>query len=251
MLSTLQSTKLPVHNKKPARRSALVPIQVEGSFQSGILKVETLDESLRSIEGGGMSAESLVDLQAKACERGAVHRRLFSTNEKTLQKITFSTVEIRGYKTILGDNPSVSSGPPLSIGWDVVSTVKVHVDVYETCRPNRRQETLLAVSTMEREERLMRAGYSRAALDEAVKQIRRQKNFRMETRQNLYRHGEEEFIEVAAAKPRKLLYRPYQKLLASGIDEEDKLWKMAQRPQDRNVGNRISGRIMKKIAKAA
>lgn len=46
--------------------------------------------------------------------------------------ITFDRVNIREYERVLGDNPSVTSGPPLSIGWRYSpSTLDISIDDYE------------------------------------------------------------------------------------------------------------------------
>ena len=50
-------------------------------------------------------------------------------------KVAFSSVEIKVYPYILGDNPSVSKGSPLTIDWEPMA-VQVYdsVDAYETAR---------------------------------------------------------------------------------------------------------------------
>ena len=50
-------------------------------------------------------------------------------NPKTVQ---FSNLEIRTYPLTLGDNPSVSSGPPLTLDWNHEITHTFSVDAYES-----------------------------------------------------------------------------------------------------------------------
>ena len=50
-------------------------------------------------------------------------------NPKTVQ---FCNLEIRTYPLTLGDNPSVSSGPPLTLDWNHETTHTFSVDAYES-----------------------------------------------------------------------------------------------------------------------
>ena len=57
------------------------------------------------------------------------------------RNISFSTLEIRHYEMILGDNPGGSSGPPLSLGWnyDEDQTKVLDMEDYEQTREARRK----------------------------------------------------------------------------------------------------------------
>ena len=48
------------------------------------------------------------------------------------QSVSFHTVIIREYGRCVGDNPAVSSGPPISLGWDYLPNREVPVDLYES-----------------------------------------------------------------------------------------------------------------------
>ena len=56
-----------------------------------------------------------------------------STEKKKNPKtVRFSNLEIRTYPLTLGDNPSVSSGPPLTLDWNYETTHTFSVDAYES-----------------------------------------------------------------------------------------------------------------------
>ena len=53
------------------------------------------------------------------------------------REVCFGDLEIYEFPNILGDNPGVSEGAPLSIGWKHESKNIVGVDYYEFLRQNR------------------------------------------------------------------------------------------------------------------
>jgi len=108
-------------------------------------------------------------------------------------KVTFSTLQIRTYETVLGDNPSCTGGPPLSIGWRYnPDHYDSTVDEYE-----RKQDELyggpeirpldidLVLHRSERESILMKMGYTQQDLAEAVRRLNKAKSKRRQTVHNL------------------------------------------------------------------
>lgn len=98
--------------------------------------------------------------------------------------VSFGTVEFRSYPIMLGDNPSASSGPPLTICWqhDPEETLTSDIDTYETCMPARRTKTELRVPPSMREDLLLLTGmYSRHELTSAVKLVKKERDRRIKT----------------------------------------------------------------------
>lgn len=90
--------------------------------------------------------------------------------------VSFSTLDIYEHVRILGDNPSVSSGPPLSIGWMAVRSVRgMDVSQYEDWRGERRSRAALTVPRQLREEWLLDEGFSRAERAAAIREVMRVK----------------------------------------------------------------------------
>lgn len=50
---------------------------------------------------------------------------------QTHRSVTFASVQIREYATILGDHPCCPSGPPLALGWDLERESSAELDAYE------------------------------------------------------------------------------------------------------------------------
>lgn len=87
----------------------------------------------------------------------------------------FHQVKVREYEQILVDNPSVSSGPPVGLGWGFDSNDSIFtVDEYEEMRPNRRGERSrgIIMSRFERESRLLQnMMITRSELNDMVKPV--------------------------------------------------------------------------------
>ena len=68
-----------------------------------------------------------------------------------LKKVWFDTVEIKYHKVILGDNPSVSDGAPITIHWKYHTREVLDISNFESKDPTscriRRKDGFLAVPT--------------------------------------------------------------------------------------------------------
>lgn len=91
---------------------------------------------------------------------------------KALSAVSFHTVEIREYPIRLGDNPAVTEGPPITIGWKPMSEpVTLLVDDYEGSRPPRRTQLEMAIPLAIREDMVKHAGHSRKEMQELTKSV--------------------------------------------------------------------------------
>lgn len=60
--------------------------------------------------------------------------------------VVFDHVEIRFYDQTIGDNPSTSSGPPITLDWRYDEEDIIKIDDYECGRPRRRNSAELHLS---------------------------------------------------------------------------------------------------------
>ena len=145
----------------------------------------------------------------------------YSVNQRPVDRkpsrISFSTIEIRFYDRILGDNPSCSNGPSLSIGWnyDVDNVIRLPLDKFEYMRSDRLDGPELVISRIEREEMLEELGYKERDIAEAVRSNIRAKNQRRQTINNLSVMPVEEIIEKASRKMKRVFRRKGRKKLSS------------------------------------
>ena len=135
--------------------------------------------------------------------------------------ITFGQVNIREYERVLGDNPSITSGPPLSIGWRYSpSTLNMSIDDYEENKglPRSLSEYIvpenIRVATLKEH-----AGIPHREIANAVRDIQKTKSQRRKTIMNLSMASTEELVEGAKIKVKSIL-RPS---LSDSLSET-KLW---------------------------
>lgn len=115
---------------------------------------------------------------------------------KKMRSVGFTTVQIRSYERILGDNPSCTDGPSVSIGWKYKdNSVLQSVDEYEEQRTSSRSRFVPILSRHEREAMLMDLGYTRSDIANALRDNVRTRNRRRQTVTNLYAARAEDAAE--------------------------------------------------------
>ena len=89
------------------------------------------------------------------------------------QKVHFGTVIINEHPIIVGCNPAVSSGVPLSIDWDRISQTIMSIQEYEIIRePDRVEDSsMLKKDSSDRYFMLTSLGYSYKELRQAEKEV--------------------------------------------------------------------------------
>lgn len=95
-----------------------------------------------------------------------------------LKKVWFDSVEIKYHKIILGDNPAVSEGAPITIGWKSHNHEIVDVDCYEATRPRPKSMSDLKLPVQDRAAILLQNGYSikdLAKITQQVQEVQRQR----------------------------------------------------------------------------
>jgi len=124
-----------------------------------------LSTSLHRLQNNGLTMKGCI--KVRSIEESLATHTLSCCRDIKQTKPQFSTVEIREYPRLLGDNPSTSAGPPISLQWIYAQAGLVSVDSYELCRPPRRSKGNMIVPKYVREEWLLNEGYSRRELSEA------------------------------------------------------------------------------------
>jgi len=98
------------------------------------------------------------------------------------KRVFFDEILIKEYPVILGDNPAVSSGAPVSIGWKSSNESVVDLDFYEYCRiPERRPRKKMILSVRRRANTLLSSGYSLEQIANATLEVEKTKQLRAES----------------------------------------------------------------------
>ena len=126
---------------------------------------------------------------------------------KNKRSVSFDRIDIREYQRTVGDNPSVSSGPALSLAWDYSDSVRSTVDNYESERGSRRKMMEMVVPRFERELLLKDSGVSRKEMAQCVRTINHIKAKRRQTVNNLKMSKMEENWEGVTRTMGKIMKR--------------------------------------------
>lgn len=135
-------------------------------------------EAAMGVEGKRILVPENESQEDKAARR---KRRLEAVHKKDKLEVSFSTLTIREYPIIVGDNPSSFKGAPLTIGWNFQSETTQSVDDFETNRAPRRYRLDLVLSASDRDHLLKEAGYARNELIALTRPVNISRNQRKQT----------------------------------------------------------------------
>ena len=156
----------------------------------GVMRVRTLDESLNGSQSTTLSA----------------------SKRSTKSNISFDKVFFREFPMVLGDNPSVSEGPPVSIGWDIQAEYDYDFHEYEEQRGERRQTFQMVIPRKGREVLLKAAGHSKQEFASSIRQNIRIKNQRKATVKGLTSSKTDEKMEEVTRKIKGIFKKKKKKI---------------------------------------
>jgi hypothetical protein len=142
----------------------------------------------------------------------------------TMRRCSFSFVDIREHERIAGDNPCVTRGVPLSIGWGYIQHQPIELDHYERNKGSSRDKIEMLVPA-EIRRRMLRDefGVSFTEMDAAIKEVNITKRNRRYTVANEHMDAWKEVLQSAKRKFRRIVKK------TSTTQEEEKLWEQAHK----------------------
>lgn len=114
----------------------------------------------------------------KSCLKQTCSASSNTAARQTTKTVSFDSIQLNEHHVILGDNPSVTSGPPLTIAWESQACYHSSVDDYELSRPSRRTKERMIIPRNVREEWLRKSGYARSDMEEAQCNLQKMKRQR-------------------------------------------------------------------------
>jgi len=162
-------------------------------------------------------------------------------------KVVFSTVEVRQYERVLGDNPAVSSGPPLAIGWNFYEerTICLPVDEFEYYHSDHRDDSDMVLSRYERESTLLDLGYTQKEIANIIRINYRLKKNRRQTVNNLPVMAVEEMVEKAKRSVSRIIPGRNQ----HGSNRLYKEWKSRNSESDFDAASSMASPVTKSCLK--
>ena len=130
------------------------------------------------------------------------------TQVRRQSSVVFHEVVIRNYDQTIGDNPSVSYGPPISLDWAFEENEPILLDDYENNRGPRRNTRQMILNYYNRRNLLMwRCGATEEELKQAEKDVNKIKNSRSLTKALLPAQKLEEALQSFGRKTKRLTGR--------------------------------------------
>lgn len=149
----------------------MVPISAwRHCTSTGRNKAPPFDDNTEESDASGSIGSDTKGIIKHASQATSVQQPYTSTKD-SLKRVHWSTVKIYSHSVLLGDNPSVSSGPPLTISWEPFDSKVLLIDDYDSHKQLNRTKREMLLPRSVREDWLRDQGYSRGQLKEAIADI--------------------------------------------------------------------------------
>lgn len=212
--------------EKLKRKKNSVPsnTQLDDSVHS---KISVLSDCVRrsSYRGPPTKIKSAMKSSGSVCSETGESGSMGSGNPTPkLKRCSFSSVDIREHERIAGDNPCVTSGVPLALGWGYFQQPSVTLDDYEYHRgPSRDKIEMMVPAGVRRSMLRDEFGVKVSEINASMKEVNIVKRGRRHTNAT---ENMEVWVEVAQSANRK--FKRFVKG-TSKTKEHEKMWEEAHK----------------------
>ena len=119
------------------------------------------------------------------------------------RNVSFSNISTRNYPLTLGDNPSVSYGPPTTLDWEFEEGGELSLDDYENNRAPRRKPREMLLNYYQRKAILEKSGHSEEEIKRARRQAERTKRQRNTTKSMIQFMRVEDAVQSVGRKTKR------------------------------------------------
>ena len=99
-------------------------------------------------------------------------------NSGPMKRVGFNYIEVKEYPIILGDNPSISDGIPVTIGWKPQKTIMLELEYFELYRPDRKPPKEMKLSSEDRTYLVLMSGSTLQEIGRASMAAKKIQNLR-------------------------------------------------------------------------
>jgi hypothetical protein len=110
-------------------------------------------------------AQAVVAMYPSCSDKEKESSSITTADSTSKKAVSFGLIQVREYNRVVGDNPTVRVGPPMSIGWEFVQKQAVPVDDYEKIKRPRTSDLRIMGS-------ITRKSILRYEFDVSLKEIR-------------------------------------------------------------------------------
>lgn len=152
---------------------------VTNEMRNGAPETQTTEKPQANSDSVGVSTSTASLNDSFTVDSDALDvNEIFNSNQRR-RSIQFGQVLIRTHGQALGDNPSCSRGPALTLDWPYNEDDPISIDDYEEwAKDNRRSKTEILVPYTARREILFTYGYSPSDINAGIKSVNKAKKQR-------------------------------------------------------------------------